>query len=251
MKKNLLLLFFILPTLIAIAQNRNLTGKVVDSKGAAIANVSVVLKGTTTGTTTNNDGFFSLGVPQGNITLVFSHINMTEQEVVVRNQSSVNVTLQESDKSLGEVVVTALGITKDRRTLGYATQTVKSDALIDKGDGSLLNALQGKLAGADITGAGGAAGASTTIILRGVTSFTGSQSPLFVVDGIPVSDNTDESTIGLYSGQSSNRAIDLNVNNIESVNVLQGPAAAALYGSRAAHGAIMITTTKGSGKKGA
>ena len=158
--------------------------------------------------------------------------------------------MQKADKNLQEVVVTALGISKDRRTLGYATQNLKSEAIADKGDGSLLNALQGKLAGADITGSGGAPGASTSIILRGITSFTGSQSPLFVVDGIPVSDNVDESTLSLYSGQSSNRTADLNINNIESVNVLQGPAAAALYGSRASHGAIMITTKKGSGKKG-
>src|SRR5258705_975765 len=250
MKKFTLLLFFLPAFIAAWAQGRTVTGKVTDDKGSPVADVSVVVKGTNVGTTTNNDGVFSISVPSNSNVLVFSHINMVEKELAIGNQSSVNVSLQPGDKSLAEVVVTALGITKDRRTLGYATQTIRNEAIIDKGESSLLNALQGKLAGADITGAGGAAGASTTIILRGITSFTGSQSPLFVVDGIPISDNIDESTVGLYSGQSSNRAVDLNVNNIESVNVLQGPAAAALYGSRAAHGAIMITTKKGSGKKG-
>lgn len=249
MKKLLLFLTFLLSVTLLFAQ-RTITGKVTDEKGVPVADASVVVKGTSIGTTTNPDGFFSLSVPSNNSILVFSHINLADKELAVRNQSVVNITLQASDKSLQEVVVTALGITKERRSLGYATQTVKNDAIIDKGEGSLLNLLQGKLAGADIAGSGGAPGSSTSIILRGITSFTGSQSPLFVVDGIPISDNVDESTIGLYSGQSSNRTADLNPNNIESINVLQGPAAAALYGSRAAHGAIMITTKKGSGKKG-
>lgn len=251
MKKTILFLLFFLPCIFLLAQSRVVTGRVTDDKGVPASGVSVVIKGTNVGTTTNEDGVYSLSVPANAGTLIFSHINLAAKEVSVRNQSAVDVALQASDKNnLQEVVVTALGITRDRRSLGYATQTIKNEALVDKGEGSLLNALQGKLAGADITGSSGAPGASTSIVLRGITSFTGSQSPLFVVDGVPISDNTDESTLGIYSGQSSNRSIDLNVNNIESINVLQGPAAAALYGSRAAHGAIMITTKKGSGKKG-
>ena len=234
----------------AAAQNKTVSGKVVDDKAAPIANVSVTVKGTRNGVTTNSEGVFSITVPSANSSLAFSHVNYAPGEIVVGSQTFITFALQPADKSLSEVVVTALGISKDRRTLGYATQTVKNEAINDKGDGGLLNALQGKIAGADITGAGGAAGASTTILLRGVSSFTGSQSPLMVVDGIPISDNVDESTVGLYSNQSSNRSMDLNINNIESVNVLSGPAAAALYGSRASHGAIMITTKKGSGQKG-
>jgi TonB-linked SusC/RagA family outer membrane protein len=248
-KSTVLFIFLFLFTGLSFSQ-RVVTGKVADDNGAPIENASVTVKGTRLGAVTNAQGGYSISIPSNRSVLVFSYIEMIEKEVVAGTLASVNVTLQKTDKNLQEVVVTALGISKDRRTLGYATQNLKTDALVDKGDGSLVNALQGKLAGADITGSGGAPGSSTSIILRGITSFTGSQSPLFVVDGIPISDNVDESTLSLYSGQSSNRSADLNVNNIESVNVLQGPAAAALYGSRAAHGAIMITTKKGSGKKG-
>lgn len=250
MKTLLLFLSAVACATLSHAQNKTVTGRVTDSLNNPLANVSVQVRGAKTGTKTNEAGTFSISAPAINGVLLFSYVGFETQQITVAGRTDINVTLLAGRQNLQEVVVTALGITRDRRTLGYATQTVKNEAIVDKGEGSLLNALQGKLAGADITGAGGAAGASTSIILRGVTSFTGSQSPLFVVDGIPISDATDESTIGLYSNQSSNRSADLNVNNIESVNVLQGPAAAALYGSRAAHGAIMITTRKGSGRRG-
>jgi TonB-linked SusC/RagA family outer membrane protein len=250
MKKFIFLLICLPFAFYAFSQTKTVSGTVTNEQGLPIANASVVVKGTSIGTTTNSDGVFSISVPANRNTLVFSYVNMFSQEINIANQTSVTVKLQTNNSNMQEVVVTALGITKERRSLGYATQNIKNDALVDRGETSLLSALQGKLAGADITTASGAAGASTSIILRGVTTFTGSQSPLIVVDGIPISDNVDESTVGLYSSQSSNRAVDLNVNNIESVNVLQGPAAAALYGSRAAHGAIMITTKKGSGRKG-
>lgn len=236
---------------ISFAQNRTMVrGTVRDVTGAPLIGASISVKGTTTGTTTNADGSFTLSVPSNSRTIVVSSVGMAQQEITINGSNPINVVLQSGGKTLDEVVVTALGISRNRRSLGYATQTVRSEEINDKGEGGLLNLLQGKLAGADITGAGGAAGASTTIILRGITSFTGSQSPLMVVDGIPISDAVDETTVGLYSGQSSNRSMDLNPNNVESINVLSGPAAAALYGSRAAHGAIMITTKKGSGQKG-
>ena len=234
----------------SIAQNRNLTGKVTDANGQPISGASVIVKGTRIGKITNADGTFALNVPTNAKTLIVSSLNMTPQEVTISG-INYNIKLQLATmKNLDEVVVTALNINRNKRSIGYTTQTIKNEEIIDKGDGSLLNALQGKLAGADITGASGSAGSSTSIILRGISSFTGSQQPLIVVDGIPISNDVEESTVGLYEFQSSNRAMDLNVNNIESINVLQGPASAALYGSRGAHGAIMITTKKGSGKKG-
>src|SRR6185436_12349538 len=248
MKKILLTTFCFLSALVMLGQNRTVTGRVTNAEGRPVPFATVSVKGTSTAVSANENGDFSIQAPP-NAVLVFSSTGYQQNEVNIGTQTTVNSTLS-GVGSLAEVVVTALGISKDRRTLGYATQLVKNEAINDKGDGGLLNALQGKIAGADITGAGGAAGASTTILLRGVTSFTGSQAPLMVVDGIPISDNVDESTVGLYSNQSSNRSMDLNINNIESVNVLAGPAAAALYGSRAAHGAIMITTKKGSGRKG-
>jgi len=245
--------FFLLTALLWAGQcfaQKQVKGVVSDSSGRPLSNVSVQLRNSSTGTRTNESGAFTITVPSSGAVLQFSSVGYEQQQLPVGNSESLAVTLYSARQALQEVVVTALGITKERRALGYATQTVKSEALIDKGETSLIGALQGKLAGADITGAGGAAGSSTAIILRGITTFTGSQSPLIVVDGVPISDNVDESTIGLYTSQSSNRAVDLNINNIESVNVLQGPAAAALYGSRAAHGAIMVTTKKGSGRRG-
>jgi TonB-linked SusC/RagA family outer membrane protein len=233
----------------AFAQ-KQVTGTVTDSVGNRLSNVSVQVRNTKVGTTTNESGAFTIQVPAGSQTLVVSYVGYDPQQVNVSNRNTITIALLPNRQNLSEVVVTALGITKDRRSLGYATQLVKNEAIVDKGETNLLSALQGKIAGADITGAGGSAGASTTIILRGITSFTGSQSPLMVVDGVPISDAVDETTVGLYTNQSSNRSADLNLNNIESVNVLSGPAAAALYGSRAAHGAIMITTKKGSGQRG-
>lgn len=250
MRKLLFMFSLCLSCLVMLAQDRTITGRVTDEAGVPISGASVLVKEGKGGTTSNQDGFYSISVPANGKTLIFSAIGKKTEEVqITGNKVDISLAVGEA-KNLDEVIVTALGITKERRSLGYATQNLKSEALVDKGDGGLLNALQGKIAGADITGASGAAGASTTIILRGVSTFTGSQAPLMVVDGIPISDNVDESTVGLYSNQSSNRSMDLNINNIESVNVLSGPAAAAIWGSRAAHGAIMITTKKGSGQKG-
>ncbi|MBO9594384.1 MAG: SusC/RagA family TonB-linked outer membrane protein [Niabella sp.] len=250
MRKILMLqLLALFAALCCFAQPKAITGRVVDQAGNPIPFATITEKGNSHGVSADENGNFSI-IVRDKAAIEISAAGF--QTVVVNAPvSPLQVVLQPGkNQAMDEVVVTALGLTKSRRVLGYATQTLKSDALEDKGDGSLLNALQGKLAGADITGAGGAAGASTSIILRGITSFTGNQSPLMVVDGVPVSDATDESTVGLYSNQSSNRLADLNLNNIEKVDVLSGPAAAALYGSRAGHGAIMITTKKGSGKKG-
>jgi len=236
------------------AQNRTVTGKVTDSKGAALSNISVVVKGTNIGTTTDLEGAFSLSVPDNRTTLVFSSVGTAAKEVDIRNLNIVSVSLLANDKSLQEVVVTALGITRDKRSLGYATQTVKGAEIANKGELNMLNALQGRLAGVNITGASGGAGASTNINIRGTHSFTGNNQPLFIVDGIPISNNVDRTnggplgSIGDY--QPPNRALDIDPNNIESINVLKGGAAAALYGSRAANGVIVITTKKGSGAKG-
>ena len=250
MRKLFCFSFFLLMMVSGLfAQTITIRGQVSDEKGDPVRSASVTAQGTKIGTTTNEEGRFSFNIPSSVKSLLVSSINYAPQVVTLGGKTEFIISLKQATRDLAEVVVTALGITKDRRTLGYATQTIKNDAIVDKGNGGLLNALQGKLAGADITGSGGAAGASTSIILRGITSFTGNQSPLFVVDGIPISDDVDESTLGLYTSQSSNRTMDLNINNIETINVLQGPAAAALYGSRASHGAIMITTKKGSGQK--
>ena len=152
------------------------------------------------------------------------------------------------------MVVTALGVTRDRRSLGYATQTVKADQIADRGEQNIVTALQGKVAGVTITGASGSPGASSNINIRGITSFIGSNQPLFVLDGVPISndvDRTNGGTLGtLGDNQPPNRALDIDINNIESVNILKGPAAAVLYGSRASAGAIISTTKRGGTVRG-
>ncbi|WP_128547730.1 SusC/RagA family TonB-linked outer membrane protein [Larkinella soli] len=247
----LLCVLFALP---ALAQERTVTGKVTSSDdGSALPGVSIQLKGTTRGTTTDSEGNFTMANVPGNGTLVLSFIGMASQEVAVGNRDRIDVQLRSDASQLSEVVVTAQGIERDRRSLGYSTQDVRGDALAQRSEPNVLNALQGKLAGVNITPSSGAPGASTNINIRGITSFNGSNQPLIVVDGIifnndvnqnPSTDNT------LFSAQSSNRLADINPESIESINVLKGPAASVLYGSRASAGAIVITTKTGRNLKG-
>lgn len=244
-------MLLLLPSVIAFCQTKVIDGKVTDDKGAPLPGVSVSANGTTQATQTKADGSFSISVGANAKTLTFSSVGFASQDVPIRG-NTISVSLLPQANNLGEVVVTALGVVRDRRSLGYATQNIKSEEIVDKGEVNLVNALQGKIAGVDITGASGSAGASANINIRGITSFNGNNQPLFIVDGIPISNNVDRSVNGntLTDQQPSNRALDLNVNDIESVNVLKGPAAAALYGSRASSGAIIITTKRGSGGRG-
>jgi len=232
-----------------LAQNRTITGKILDPEGKPIPNATILVKGSKTGTSSQSDGSFSITIPANTKALVISAIGMTAQEVDVTARSAVTVSLVGADKTLSEVVVTSLGIVRDKRSLGYATQKLGGDQLADKGSVNLVNALEGKVSGVNITGASGSAGASVNINIRGITSFTRSNQPLFVVDGIPISNDVDRTNGGpngtLGDNQPANRALDIDLNNVESVNILKGPAAAVLYGSRAAAGAIIITTKKG------
>src|SRR6185369_6550813 len=250
----LLIMAFALAIGQSYAQQRTITGKVTDDKGNPVTSASVAVKGTTIGTVTKADGTYSLNVPANAKTLVISSVSMKEVQVDIGSKTVINVSLQTSETSLQEVVVTALGITRDKRSLGYASQNIKGDELANKGEVNLVNALQGKVAGVNITNASGGAGASVNINIRGITSFTGSNQPLFVIDGIPISNDVDRTNSGpngtLGDNQPSNRALDIDMNNVESVNILKGPAAAALYGSRASAGAIIITTKKGSSARG-
>jgi len=236
------------------AQNRPVTGKITDLNGNPLSGVSVTITGSTNGTVTDADGNFRLSVPARTQTLIISSVNYVRQEVPLEGKNQISVQLKPTSTNLDEVVVTSLGIVRDKRSLGYATQTIKAAEIANKGSVNIANALQGKVAGVDITGASGGAGASVNINIRGIHSFTGNNQPLFVIDGIPMSndvDRTNGGTLGTSGDyQPSNRALDIDINNIESVNVLKGAAAAALYGSRAANGVIVITTKKGSSAKG-
>lgn len=234
------------------AQTKTVSGSVSDSLGKPLPGVTVQVRNSSVGTRTDENGTFSIQVPQNNLYLVFSMVGFDEQRVNVSNQSSLRITLLSGRATMQEVVVTALGIARDKRSLGYATQTVKGSEIANKGELNVVNALQGRLAGVNITGASGSVGSSTNINIRGIHSFTQSNQPLFVVDGIPVSNNLDRTNGGSLGSngdfQPPNRALDIDPNNIESINVLKGGAAAALYGSRAANGVIVITTKKGSSR---
>lgn len=237
----------------ALAQDRAVSGKVTSSDdGTPLPGVTVQVKGSTRGTTTNADGSYRINVANTD-RLVFSFIGYASLEETVGNRSVINIRLTVDTKQLNEVVVTALGIERDKRTLSYSTQEVNGDRIAQKGEPNILNALQGKISGVQITGASGEPGASTNINIRGIQSFTGNNQPLFVVDGIPISNNVDRTNLGpngtLGGPQSSNRGLDIAPENIESINVLKGPAAAALYGSRAASGVIVITTKSGKNSK--
>ncbi|MEQ8424878.1 MAG: SusC/RagA family TonB-linked outer membrane protein, partial [Cyclobacteriaceae bacterium] len=245
MKKVLLLFVSLAFVLTSWAQERVVSGKVTSQDdGSEIPGVNVVVKGTTNGTVTDFNGEYRLTVT-GQATLIFSFIGFQTQEVLVGDRSIVDVGLGTDVTQLGEIVITAQGIERDERSLGYALQTVKGSDVSQKSEPSLANTLQGKLSGVVITGASGGAGASTNISIRGATSLAGNNQPLIVVDGIIFSNALNNSANTLFGTQESNRLNDIAPENIESINVLKGPAASVLYGSRAASGVIIITTKKG------
>ncbi|HEX8330170.1 MAG TPA: SusC/RagA family TonB-linked outer membrane protein [Hymenobacter sp.] len=248
MKKTLLMSVMLMFTFITgvLAQTRAISGRVTDQQtGDGLPGVTVLVKGTTNGTSTNSDGGFTLNVPEAGGTLVFSSIGMTTQERPIGAESQFTVALAQDVKQLSEVVVTALGIERDTRSLGYATQQIKADQISQRSEPNVLSSLQGKVAGVNIVTSSGLPGASSNINIRGITSLQGGNQPLFVVDGIPISNDLDRTNNSLFDAQQSNRALDIDPENIESINILKGPAAAALYGSRASSGAIIITTKSG------
>jgi len=249
MRKNLLLKMvplLMLLSAMAWAQERVVTGKVTSAEdGTSVPGVNVVVKGTSSGTVTDAEGKYSVSM-QSNGVLVFSFIGFTSQEVNVGDRTSVNIALNSDVQQLNEIVVTAQGIDKDKKSIGYSVQTVKGGDLAQRSETNLLNTLQGKLAGVNITSASGGAGSSTNINIRGVTSLGGSNQPLIVVDGIIFNNDVNNTQNTLFGSQPSNRLNDISPENIESINVLKGPGASVLYGSRAGSGVIVITTKKGS-----
>ena len=238
-----------------VGQNsvRTITGTVLDNHKEPLIGVTVRVKGTNVGVVTDMDGHYSLKTNAQNPQLEFSFIGFTPQTVAAGNRSQVDITLVEDSKQLGEVVVTAMGIQRKESSLTYATQQVRADDLTKVQDPNLTNSLEGKVSGITITQSAGGAGGASKITLRGNRSILGSTSPLIVVDGIPMNNSTrgqlsmgSGSTIG-YQGVSegSDPLSEINPDDIESINVLKGANAAALYGSVAANGVIMITTKKG------
>lgn len=230
----------------AFAQERAVTGVVTSSDdGQPIPGVNVSIKGTTRGTSTNAEGSYRIQAPEGT-TLVFSFVGMATKEVAIGNRTQVNVGLEPDSKMLGEVVVTAVGIERSQKALGYSVERLSADKLVQKSEPDVVRAMQGKIPGVNINGSGGAAGSASRITIRGANSFLGSNQPLFVVDGIPYDNTYNESASSRDNGAAfGSRIADLDPNNIASMTVLKGAAAAALYGTRAANGVIVITTKSG------
>lgn len=249
MKKLLLVLPMVLLSLtIAVAQ-RTITGTVTDAEGAPLIGASVLVKGTSTGTVTDVSGGYSVQVPEGTNVLVFSYTGYSTLEVEIGASNVLDVEMQEG-VTLETAVVTALGVQRQEKAIGYAVQEVGGSELEETNAVSFIDALSGKAAGVQITQASGAAGAASRVVLRGQTSFNGDNEALIVVDGVRLDNSENHTERSLGGVANSNRGMDINPNDIESVTVLKGAAASALYGVEGARGVVLITTKKGAAGKG-
>ena len=244
MKRKLTMMLLCMMTAVTALAQSAISGTVISAQdGEPVIGAAVKVKGETQGVVTNIDGKFTINVEAGK-TLVFSYVGMQTKEATAKN--GMTVTLDADDKVLDEVVVTAMGITRSKKSLGYASQDLKEGELSTSGTSSLANAIQGKLTGVDIRQSSGAPGASSQIVIRGARSFDGNNQPLYVVDGMPITTKADFDTGDSVTGANlSDRSIDINPDDIESINVLKGQAASALYGIRASNGVIVITTKRG------
>ncbi len=251
MKRTLLLSLLLLLVLAgrSWAQSRPVSGRVLDkSTNEGLPGVSVIIKGTTTGTATDVDGRYALNVAGPAATLQFKYLGYVSAEQTVGEAAVVDVVLALDNKQLDEVMVTALGISREKRALGFAVAEVKAEQVVQKSEPDILRTLTGKVPGVNIISSSGVPGSSSRITIRGNTSLLGSNEPLFIVDGVPYDNSQTDSESSLVHGAGySSRTADVDPNNIATINVLKGAAAAALYGSRAAGGVIVITTKTGGG----
>ncbi|HNP17440.1 MAG TPA: SusC/RagA family TonB-linked outer membrane protein [Fulvivirga sp.] len=248
-------LVFLSGSILTMAQDRVVSGKVTAlDDNSELPGVSVLLKGTTTGTITDVNGNYKITVPD-NAVIVFSFVGLKSQEVSVGSRSTIDIQMESDIKQLSEVVVTAAGIEANKRELGYSIQNVQADEIMKSGENNFVSALSGKVAGVQVTSSSGTPGAAAQIRIRGNKSVQGSNGPLFVIDGVPIDNSTfntadspedDVANLGSGGVTNSNRAIDINPSDVASLTVLKGPAATVLYGIRAANGAVVITTKKGS-----
>ena len=253
MKKYLLIgfsLLFLLSATTIFAQERVVSGKVTDAGGAGLPGVNVLVKGTAVGTTTNADGDYRISVGDANTTLVFSFIGYATQEVQPGSRTSLNISLVEDVQQLGEVVVTALGVERSIKALQSSVTTVSGDNFTEARENNLGNALSGRIAGVNVSKISGGPAGSSRIVIRGNKTLGGQNQPLYVIDGVPM-DNSNFGQAGLWGGRDEGDGLtSLNPDDIESITVLKGAAAAALYGSRAGNGVINVVTKKGTSRKG-
>jgi len=249
------LLFFIPLVLfgtILLAQNRTITGNILSAKdNSNVSGATITIKGSSKGASASSDGGFSISAPAGRTVLVVTSIGFAQREIEVSpNDNSVTIRLDEDTRQLGEVVVTAMGITKDQRVLSYATQKVNTETFAKAKELNVANSLSGRVAGLNVGRTASGLGGSTRVVLRGDRSITGNNGALIVIDGVPM-DNSNYSPGNAGGGRDGGDGLSsVNPDDIESINVLRGASATALYGSRAANGALLITTKKGSAGRG-
>ena len=255
MKRNLLLIamFFGLSAHLALAQERTVSGKVISAEdGSSIPGVNVVLKGTTNGTITDIDGNYKLTLTKQGGTLIFSFVGLLNQEINIGSRSVIDVQLASDVSELEEVVVTAFGVVKDKKALGYGVTTIDRGKIANRQESDIARLLRGKATGVAINQTSGLAGSGTNIIIRGYSTITGSNQPLFVVDGIPFNTSTNSSqTFASGSATASSRFLDLDPNVIESISILKGLSATVLYGEAGRNGVVLVTTKNGSAGAGA
>jgi len=231
-----------------VQQTTKVKGTVTDEQGEPLIGASIAVKGTSQGVITDFNGQFSIDASR-NATLIVSYVGYRSEEVQVKGQSNLKIVLKEDSKIIDEVVVTALGIKRERKALGYSIGEVKGEELEKAKETNVINSLAGKIPGLVISQTAGGPSGSSRVIVRGSTEMTGNNQPLYVVDGVPL-DNSNYGSAGQYGGYDLGDGISsINPDDIESMSVLKGPAASALYGSRASHGVILITTKKASTKK--
>lgn len=231
-------------------QSITVTGTVKSDAGELLPGVSIVVKGTSTGVITNIDGNYSISAPNAQSVLLFSFVGMQPQEISVDGRTKIDVTLITTSIGVDEVIVTALGIKREEKSLGYSVGTVGGEELTRVVQENVLNSMAGKVTGVQISSTGGA-GSSVSMIIRGATSMSTDNQPLFVVDGVPMSSTVNN--VGGFGNDNrvdyGNSISDLDPESIESVSILKGPSAAALYGTRAGNGVVLITTKKANNKK--
>lgn len=249
--KSLFSLFLLFCASIVFAQQVNLSGSVKDNTNNPLPGVNIFIKGTKKASVTDFDGNYQIQAQKGDI-LIFSFVGMKQKAITVADNTTLNVILEEDSAALSEVVVTALGIGREKKALGYATQKLKGAAVSEIKDANFVNSLSGKVSGVQIQSSG-TMGGSANVIMRGTSSITGNNQALFVVDGVLINNDNNNSSnqrTGRGGYDYGNAAMDINPDNIESISVLRGAAASVLYGSRASNGVIMITTKKGRAAKG-
>ncbi len=232
---------------LTFAQEKTISGTVSDKSGV-LPGVSVVIEGSNKGVETDFDGKYSIEANSGDV-FVFRYLGYETAKITVAASNIINVTLKEGGELLDEIVITAFGIKRSEKALGYSVQSIKGESMTEARESNITNAISGKIAGVQVTGTSGSVGASSRIVLRGNSSITGNNEPLYVVDGVPIS-NSSFGGAGAYGGVDlPNGAADINPDDIETITVLKGPNAAALYGLRAGNGVIVITTKKGDASK--